>query len=473
MNKIKTIILIFIGALSVVLIAIGIKLFISNNEDKKQLRRNERVQLETSYLNDNDYAMFQKDGKYGYIDLTGNIVIEPQFEYANKFEGNYALVKNNSKDKMFSIINKKGEKVKETKGSASYNEYNNYWNIDNKLYDKDLKDVTPKDISIVSYSNSYYLYYTNDKKEMGLLNSNLEKTYSRKYSTNLTFAASSTQYGMENTYCGISNLIVNCDTGKEIYNLKENEYISMSNNNYFIINNVDSNEFIKAIYVEDDKIVFTLNEETNLYYYYNYGDPFLYIESTKKYYSVLNKKFSNDYSIAFGKVKYENSVFYNKNYKVEQCASNEESLYKNYSIKSENQEIIPCTKFEVFTDFQDIKISGELYKMGITPVVINDSLLNLETGKEIAKIDYKHSYSTINTLSDDSSFFTAYYYTKEYATGDVVTKIYNIITGKSIIINSDDRIIADYNYFIINKNGKFIYYNKNMEKIFECDEFYI
>lgn len=54
------------------------------------------------------------NGKWGYVDTKGEMVISPKYDYANPFNGDYAIVSNNKNDSDNSsqyIINKKGEIV--------------------------------------------------------------------------------------------------------------------------------------------------------------------------------------------------------------------------------------------------------------------------------------------------------------------------------------------------------------------------
>ena len=53
--------------------------------------------------------LFKRNGKYGYLDYKGNIVIKPQYKYANSFE--YGIAKVYKKDFGYHYINKKGEKL--------------------------------------------------------------------------------------------------------------------------------------------------------------------------------------------------------------------------------------------------------------------------------------------------------------------------------------------------------------------------
>lgn len=56
-------------------------------------------------------ALFHKDGRYGYVDSTGRVVIEPTFASADPFVGGLALVQ--LPDGPFAIINSAGEQVRQ------------------------------------------------------------------------------------------------------------------------------------------------------------------------------------------------------------------------------------------------------------------------------------------------------------------------------------------------------------------------
>ena len=56
----------------------------------------------------NLYPVSNEDGKYGFIDLSGKLIIEFKFEYAHKFYDNLALVLFEGKAY---YINKKGQQL--------------------------------------------------------------------------------------------------------------------------------------------------------------------------------------------------------------------------------------------------------------------------------------------------------------------------------------------------------------------------
>ena len=62
---------------------------------------------------ENGYIPVMLDGKWGYADLTGEIVIPCQYAYASKFTGGIAYVKYSQQDEAYTVINTKGEQISE------------------------------------------------------------------------------------------------------------------------------------------------------------------------------------------------------------------------------------------------------------------------------------------------------------------------------------------------------------------------
>ena len=92
--------------------------------------------------------MVEKNGKYGYIDSNGNFIIDPIYDEAYSFNGNYAIVRTTVKyddlssleKDVYQLIDKYGE-VKATTPFYDYPEYiskYNVWIINSELYDKNL-----------------------------------------------------------------------------------------------------------------------------------------------------------------------------------------------------------------------------------------------------------------------------------------------------------------------------------------------
>ncbi len=54
-------------------------------------------QFDTAWPFSEGLALIEDDGKYGYIDKKGEIVITPQFDYARSFSEGLALIKDDGK----------------------------------------------------------------------------------------------------------------------------------------------------------------------------------------------------------------------------------------------------------------------------------------------------------------------------------------------------------------------------------------
>lgn len=76
-------------------------------------------------------AVVKKDGKYGYIDKEGNLVIDFQYEYANPFSEGLAVVKKNGKN---GYIDKSGNIVIDYQYSIAHPFYNGIAIVGDGLY---------------------------------------------------------------------------------------------------------------------------------------------------------------------------------------------------------------------------------------------------------------------------------------------------------------------------------------------------
>ena len=61
------------------------------------------------YASDNEPIRILQNGKYGYIDYTGDKVVTPKYTYAENFKSGYAIVKNSSNVPL--IINRGGKEA--------------------------------------------------------------------------------------------------------------------------------------------------------------------------------------------------------------------------------------------------------------------------------------------------------------------------------------------------------------------------
>ncbi len=98
------------------------------------------------YRNDALIAVKQ-DGLYGYINLNGKMVIEPEFSYARDFHGDYALVNRGAEGaENYQIIDrKKNQIVAVDFASDVYFDVNGgYWSVEGKYYDINMKELAAR-----------------------------------------------------------------------------------------------------------------------------------------------------------------------------------------------------------------------------------------------------------------------------------------------------------------------------------------
>ena len=220
----------------------------------------------------------EKNDKYGFIDTKGKVIIEPTFAKAEDFIGKFAYVRASGNDEKYMLIDKKGKVRLTSDYGFDYNAKYNYWVVDYKMYDGNLKQITSDNIKVdYSQYNAGYLGWKNStEKTAGILNPKGKVTYKYKLNSDidsLIMDLSDSDDEMKEKYCALSlytysngkssnkDAIVNCDTGKIIYDYSsENVYVRK--NNIFSIGDT------KKIYIQNDKIIFeTTDKNVDLRYY--------------------------------------------------------------------------------------------------------------------------------------------------------------------------------------------------------------
>ena len=140
------------------------------------------------YASDNQPIRIEQNEKYGYIDYTGQKIVNPKYTYAENFIKGYAIVKNASNLPL--IIDKGGKEIytsgtffsvfraetdiiasKVTKKGLKYG-----------ILDQDLKVKTDFMYDSISYVNGAYTFV--DGNTVGVLNSNGKRIYKYKLSGN-------------------------------------------------------------------------------------------------------------------------------------------------------------------------------------------------------------------------------------------------------------------------------------------------
>lgn len=221
------------------------------------------------YASDNEPIKIEQNDKYGYIDYTGDKIVNPKYLYGEDFIKGYAIVKNGSDLPL--IINKGGKEV--VKAGEYFSLYRANSDIiaskvtkDGLKYgilDASLKEKTPFEYDLISYKNGVYTYVS--KNNVGLINENGKKIYTYKLTDRDDKGIDVTPSNVTNedyqrygvVRVNKTSLIVNLKDGKVISSPTLNEIIPEENNIFYEVIASGSKRYM---YVEDNKIV--LESET-------------------------------------------------------------------------------------------------------------------------------------------------------------------------------------------------------------------
>jgi len=146
-------------------------------EPEEKVKNLSKVMLQDEFFDTTNPIAIKSDGKYGYIDSTGNLIIQPADEYARDFIGKYALVQIQDENdasgykRITNIIDRNGnikmslEDMLYDDTSAKYGVYA----INGKLYDLELEQISEDDIIVNGSGKAgYYIYQKGNK--LGIIN---------------------------------------------------------------------------------------------------------------------------------------------------------------------------------------------------------------------------------------------------------------------------------------------------------------
>ncbi len=221
------------------------------------------------YASDNEPIKIEQNAKYGYIDYTGDKIVNPKYLYGEDFIKGYAIVKNGSDLPL--IINKGGKEV--IKAGEYFSLYRANSDIIASKVTKDglkygilnsnLKEKTPFKYDIISYKNGVYSYVLDN--DVGLINEDGKKIYTYKLTDRddkgIDVTPSSVTSDNYQRYGVVkvnkTSLIVNLKDGKVISSPTLNEIVPEENNVFYEVIASGSKRYM---YVEDNKII--LESET-------------------------------------------------------------------------------------------------------------------------------------------------------------------------------------------------------------------
>ena len=216
-------------------------------------------------INDNS-LIIKKDNKYGAIDLEGNIIIEPTYNYlSNDSNGNYIAL--NDKEQ-YGIIDKENNILLNF----------NY----KKIYE----------------SNTYYLV-VNNKNKLSLFDSEIKDLLNFRLDYNDSETQSVKLYKIDNNLIIINN-----------YNELENEY--KYHNLYFIKDN-KINKTINEYYFDKNELIYTIDKDNKIVFYDYSMNEINTIDFEKdKRINSIEKINNNLIRINYTYNNNKNEIYYNK-----------------------------------------------------------------------------------------------------------------------------------------------------------------
>lgn len=249
----------------IIIMLLGFEFFINKTGE---ILNNLRV-----YASSNQPIRIVQNNKYGYIDYTGEKIVNPKYSYGEEFIKGYAIVKDASNlpliiDKggkeavstgtYFSVYRVKTDMIasKVTKKGLKYG-----------ILDANLKEKTGFIYDMISYANDVYTFAKGNL--VGLINMEGEEIFSYKLtdSVDKTIEVSASMVSNENyqRYAVVkinsSSQIVNINDGTVVSSATLNEITPEENNVFYETN---SNGRKRYIYVQDNKVLLESDDYISL-----------------------------------------------------------------------------------------------------------------------------------------------------------------------------------------------------------------
>ncbi len=340
------------------------------------------------YASDNEPIRIVQNEKYGYIDFTGEKIVNPKYTYAENFVKGYAIVKNSSNLPL--IIDKGGKEKaptgtyfslyranddiiasKITKGGLKYG-----------ILDSGLKVKTSFKYDSIVYKEGVYTYVKDNY--VGIINEDGKDVFSYKLTdkddkiidvTPCNVTNSSYQrYGV--VKINSSSLIVNLKDGKVASSATLNEIVPEENNVFY---EITSNGTKIYIYVENNKIL--VESE-------NYNS--LSIPSIET--GVL-KAITNDYKYEYISTKTLEQIRKNLS-DADVFYGDGIFIYNEHNYKKNKNNIVLVKNGEVFKNLESDFEIYKAYKNGVAIVKYKDGTYGYlnSNGDLINEIHYKETF---------------------------------------------------------------------------------
>ena len=376
------------------------------------------------YASGNEPIIILKNNKYGYIDYTGEIVVNPKYSYAENFVKGYAIVKDANNLPM--IIDRGGKEVAHTgdyfsiyrAGSDLIVSKTTKKGLKYGILDPNLKVKTDFSYDTIMYINNVYTFIKNNN--VGIINNDGKEIFTYKLNDS-------------------DDKIINVYPSKITDNLDYNYAVVTINHSSFIINIKDgttiSTPTVNELIAEDNNVFYEIKENKSKEYYYVYNNKItvdsidysnMQMKSVKagvlkaltnnQNYEIINAKTGDiiDPKLSINDSYFGDSVF----------------VYRNYSFKKNKIVYTLIHDGEVISNIEGVKGIKTPFKNGYAVVIYDDDKYGYvnEKGEFLNNEHYEYASS-----------FDAY--------GDAICKK----DDKYGVINKNNKVILDFKYFKIKK----------------------
>lgn len=449
-----------------------------------------------SIFDPNKPIQVKNKGKYGYIASDGKVMIEAKYNSATEFRDGYAVVKVDNPDttaynkEIYQIIDKKGNVQLSSESYSEPSYYSKYgiWVIDGILYDSKLNKVLADGITVDYASDGYLEFQNSATDEAGIMN-HKGKIVFKWAGVSAHTDICSTDEETDELFASVVSygdpereVVVSLKTGDILFNLEnpDDNYLSEEGDGVFFYYNqsIDDGYSNRTwLYFYNNKLAYQNSEHADEIEVYDFKNQILKIDygynyatngkaQQYYYYDVKNKKMltekpeksesSSNTDIDLDDIDLTELTYGYKEY----------NSSGKYGIMSGEKIIIPCEYDDI--EYINVNLYNYLKTQGKEIVFLEKDkqtiVMNLKNQKGLGTLNSTYIYDY-----EESTFVKATVYEENgYTTKGYV--IYNLLSGKSMTFDKDDKINIKSNYITHTKDGKTTYYNTKLEQIYVATE---
>lgn len=344
----------------IIVMLLGFEFFITKTGDAL---RDLRV-----YASNNEPIRIVQNNKYGYIDYTGEKIVNPKYSYGEEFIKGYAIVKDSSNLPL--IIDKGGKEVVST--GSYFSVYRAGTDIIASkvtkkglkygILDANLKEKTKFTYDMISYLGDVYSYTKGNS--VGLINIDGKNIFEYKLTDEddktIDVSISSVSNSNYQRYAVVkinsTSQIINIKDGTVVYKATLNEIVPEENNVFYEVR--DNNK--RYIYVENNKVLIESDDYSSL--------TINSIEAGVL--KALTKSYAYEFISTKTMEQLKKGLTINDVYEGEKVF-----IYKEHNYKKNKDSLVLVKEGNVFKTLDDDFTIEKPYKNGIAIVKFSDGLL--------------------------------------------------------------------------------------------------